>query len=322
MPGAGAPVAEATGAVTVETTGATADVAADTTELPVPGLPLPEPPLPEPWPEPTGCGTAAEVADAAADVTAERAEPAPEPELGVDCRGVGAAEAAGAAVEPAGAAAGEADGAAEELAGAGAGELAGAGAGAAEVAAGVTAPEPELAVAGCELVEGGGVLASEAAPFTADVAWETACPTADEPVPEPPWDAPDVACVTVETADPSTDDGPPADDEPPPPESDAADAVPAVRTENPMARPMAATTKPAAYRHSRRTLVTTPRATSGNLARHVHDVDVRERTQFGQMSTRSPLIPRSTPGSAHHHFRLLLLRTDVPGPDRPRPDPA
>jgi hypothetical protein len=108
------------------------------------------------------------------------------------------------------------------------------------------APEPELAVAGWELVAGGGALAAEAAPLTADVAWETACPTVDEPVPEPPWDTPDVACVAVETADPTTDDKPLADDEPPPPELDAADAEPAVRTENPMAKPMAATAKPAA----------------------------------------------------------------------------
>jgi hypothetical protein len=108
------------------------------------------------------------------------------------------------------------------------------------------APEPDLAVAGCELAAGGGALAAEAAPLTADVAWETVCPTADEPGPEPPWDAPDEACVAVETADPTTDDKPLADDEPPPPELDAADAEPAVRTENPMAKPMAATAKPAA----------------------------------------------------------------------------
>src|SRR5262249_33952699 len=124
--------------------------------------------------------------------------------------------------------------------------------------------EPELAVAGCELVEGAGALAAEVAPLTADVAWETACPTADDPVPEPSWDEPDVACVAVETADPSADDKPPADDELPPPELDAADAEPAVRTENPMTRPRAAMATPAAYRHSRRTLVTTPRATSGD----------------------------------------------------------
>jgi len=278
MPGAGAPVAEATGAVTVETTGAIADVAEDTTALPLPELPLPElpvpepplpepplpepplpepplpepplpePPLPEPLPELTGCGTVADVTDAAADVTAERAEPAPEPGLVADGCEVGAAEAGGAAVELAGAGAGGAAGAADELAGAVAAELAGAAAGAADVAAGVTGPalEPELAVADWELAADGGALAAEAAPLTADVAWETVCPTADEPVQEPPWDAPDVACVAVETADPTTDDTPPADDEPPPPELDAADAEPAVRTENPMARPMAATAKPAA----------------------------------------------------------------------------
>ena len=134
------------------------------------------------------------------------------------------------------------------------------------------------AAAGCELVEGGGALASETAPLTADVAWETACPTADDPVPEPPWDAPDVACVAVETADPSADDRPPADGELPPPELDAADAEPAVRNESPMARPMAAAARPAAYRHSRRTVVTTLPATSGNLANDAHDVHVRERT--------------------------------------------
>jgi hypothetical protein len=102
-----------------------------------------------------------------------------------------------------------------------------------------------LEAAGCELVEDGGALASETAPLTADVAWETACPTADDPAPEPPWDAPDVACVAVETADPSTDDRPPAD-EPPPPGLDAADAEPAVRNDSPMARPMAAAAIPAA----------------------------------------------------------------------------
>jgi hypothetical protein len=227
-----------TTSVTVARTGATADVAADTTELPLPELPLPEPMV-----ELTGCGAVAEVTDAAAGVTAERAEPAPEPVPVVDGCGVVAAEAAGA----------EAD------------ELAGAGAGAAD-AAGVTEPvlEPELAVAGWELVEGGEALALEAALLTADVAWETACPTADDPAPEPPWDAPDAACVTVGTADPSADDKPPADGEPPPPELDAADAEPAVMIENAMARPMAATATPAAYKHSRRTLVTTPRVTSGD----------------------------------------------------------
>jgi hypothetical protein len=158
-----------------------------------------------------------------------------------------------------------------------------------------------LAVLCCELVEGGGALALETAPLTADVAWETAWPTADDPVPEPPCDAPDVACVPAETADPSTDDRPPADDEPPEPVG-AADAEPAVRTESPMASPMAATARPAAYSDSRRTLVTTSLATGGNLARHLHDVHVRERPQFGQMSTRLPLIPRSPPGSSHRHF--------------------
>ena len=67
--------------------------------------------------------------------------------------------------------------------------------------------------------------------------------------------------------------------------------------------------------------MTTPRATSGNLARHVHDVHVRERPQSGQMSTRLPLIPRSLPGSAHRHFIYFRLRTDVPGLDRSRPGP-
>jgi hypothetical protein len=191
-------VAEVTGAVTVETTGAVADVAKDTTalplpELPLPELPVPESPLPGPLPELTGCGTVAEVTDAAADVTAEKAEPAPEPGLVADgcevgAAEAGAAEAGGAADEPAGAGAGGAGGAADELADAAAAELAGAAAGAADVAAGVTepAPEPELAADGCELAAGGGALAAEAAPLTADVAWETACPTADEPVPEPP----------------------------------------------------------------------------------------------------------------------------------------
>jgi hypothetical protein len=265
--------------VTVETTGATAEVAADTTE----------PPLPEPLVRLAGCGAGAEVTDAAADATAERAEPTPEPALVVAGSGALAAGLAGA-----------------EAAGAEAAELAGAaaaGAGAAEVAAeeAEPAPEPVLAVAGCELVEGGGALALETAPLTADVAWETACPTADDPVPEPPCDAPDVACVPAETADPSTDDRPPADDEPPEPVG-AADAEPAVRTESPMASPMAATARPAAYSDSRRTLVTTSLATGGNLARHLHDVHVRERPQFGQMSTRLPLIPRSPPGSSHRHF--------------------
>ena len=174
----------------------------------------------------------------------------------------------------------------------------GAGAGVAE-----PAPEPMLAVAVGELVEGGEALALETAPLTVEVAWETACPTADDPVPEPPCDAPDVACAPVGTADLSTDDRPPADDPPEP--VDDADAEPAVRIENPMARPIAATASPAAYRDSRRTLVTTPLATSGNLARQVDDVHVRETPQFGQMSTRSSLIPRSRPGSAHRHFHLL-----------------
>jgi hypothetical protein len=147
----------------------------------------------------------AEVTDAAADVTAERAEPAPEPVLVTAGCGVVAVEAGGA------------------------------GAGAAGVAAGEAGPalEPVPEAAGCELVEDGEALASETAPLTADVVWETACPTADDPAPEPPWDAPDVACVAVETADPSADDRPPAD-EPPPSELDAADAEPAVRNESPM----------------------------------------------------------------------------------------
>jgi len=243
-----------------------------------------------------GCGAVAEVTDAAADVTAERAVPTPEPVLVVAGCAVVAAELAGAEAGLAGA----------EAVGAEAAELAGAtaaGAGAADVAAeeAEPAPEPVLAVPVCELVEGGGALALETAPLTADVAWETACPTADDPVPEPPCDAPDVASVPAETADPSTDDRPPADGEPPEP-VDAADAEPAVRTESPMARPMAATATPAAYRHSRRTVVTTLPATSGNLARDAHDVHVRERPQSGQMSTRLPLIPRSLPGSAHWHF--------------------
>jgi hypothetical protein len=216
--------------VTVETTAVAAEVAADTVE----------PPMPEPLVGLTGWGAVAEVTDAAADITAERAEPAPEPVLvAVGC-GVVAVEAGGAE---------EAELAAVELAGAVGAELAnaaGAGAGAADVAAGEAGPasEPMLA-AGCELVEGGGALASETAPLTGDVAWETACPTADDPAPEPPWDAPDVACVAVETADPSTDDRPPAD-EPPPPGLDAADAEPAVRNESPMARPMGAAATPAA----------------------------------------------------------------------------
>jgi hypothetical protein len=272
--------------VTDETTGATAEVAADTTEPP-----LPEAALPEPVARLAGCGAVAEVTDAAADVTAERAVPAPEPVLVV----------AGCEVVAAGAAAGGVEAGGAEVA-----ELAGAaaaGAGAADVVAeeAEPAPEPVLAVSDCELVEGGGALALETAPLTADVAWETACPTADDPVPEPPCDAPDVACVPAETADPSTDDRPPVDDEPPEP-VDAADAEPAVRTESPMARPMAATAKPAAYSDSRRTLVTTCLVTGGNLARQVHDVHVRERPQFGQMSTRLPLIPRSPPGSSHRHF--------------------
>ena len=232
MPGAGALVAEATGAVTVETTGAIADVAEDTTEpplpeLPLPELPVPEPPLPEPLPELTGCGDVADVTDAAADVTAERAEPAPEPELVAD-GGVGAAEAGGAAVELAGAGAGGAGGAGGELAGAMAAELAGAAGGRCRRGGRgdrARASRSSRRPAG-SWRQGGGALAAEAAPLTADVAWETACPTADEPVPEPPWDAPDVACVAVEAADPSTDDKPPADDEPPPPELDAADAEP------------------------------------------------------------------------------------------------
>ena len=242
--------------------------------------------------------------------------------------GVVAAELAGAeagGAEAGGAEAGGAEARDAEAGGAEAAELAGAaaGAGAADVAAGEAepVPEPVLAVPGCELVEGGGALALETAPLTADVAWETACPTADDPVPESPCDAPDVACVPAETADPSADDRPPADDEPPEP-VDAADAEPGVRTESPMARPMAATARPAAYSDSRRTLVTTSLATGGNLARHLHDVHVRERPQFGQMSTRLPLIPRSLPGSAHRHFTYFRMRTDVPGPDgRSAPGP-
>ncbi|HSS88019.1 MAG TPA: hypothetical protein VLL69_01775 [Streptosporangiaceae bacterium] len=232
--------------------------------------------------------------DAAADVTAERAEPAPEPVLAAAGGEETAAEAAGA--EEA------------ELAGAEEAELAGA-----DVAAGEAGPalEPVPDAAGCELVEDGEALASETAPLTADVAWETACPTADDPAPEPPWDAPDVACVAVETADPSANDRPPAD-EPPPPGLDAADAEPAVRNERPMARPMAAAAAPAAYRHSRRTVVTSLPATSGNLANDARDVHVRERPQSGQMSTRLPLIPRSRPGSTHPHFRYFRLWTDVP----------
>jgi hypothetical protein len=284
--------------VTVETTAVAAEVAADTVEPPMPEPPPPEPPPPEPLVGLTGWGAVAEVTDAAADVTAERAEPAPEPVLVTAGCGVVAVEAGGAE---------EAELAAAELAGAAAAELAGAegaGAGAADVAAGEAGPalEPVPEAAGCELVEDGGALASETAPLAADVAWETACPTADDPAPEPPWDAPDVACVAVETADPSADDRPPAD-EPPPPELDAADAEPTVRNESPMTRPMAAAATPAAYRHSRRTVVTTLPATSGNLANDARDVHVRERPQSGQMSTRLPLIPRSRPGSAHRHYR-------------------
>jgi hypothetical protein len=261
-----------------------------------------------------GCGAVAEVTDAAADVTAERAVPTPEPVLVVAGCGVVAAELAGAGAGDAEAGGAEAGGA--EAGGAGAGgaeaaELAGADVAAEEAE---PAPEPVLAASDCELVGGGGALALETAPLTADVAWETACPTADDPVPEPPCDAPDVTCVPAETADPSTDDRPPADDEPPEP-VDAAEAEPAVRTESPTARPMAATARPAAYSDSRRTLVTTSLATGGNLARHVHDVHVRERPQFGQMSTRLPLIPRSPPGFAHRHFHLLppLDRCARPG---------
>jgi hypothetical protein len=283
LPGAGAPVAGAAGAVTAETTAVAEAVVADTAEPPPPEPPPPEPPPPEPPPpeppppEPllglTGWGTVAKVTDAAADVTAERAEPAPEPVLAPAGCGVVAAEAGGA--EEA------------ELAGAPAKLAGGAGAGAAEPAA-----EPVPAAAGGGLVEGGGALVPEAAALAADVAWETACPAAGDPAPEPPWDAPDVACVAVETADPSADDRPPPG-ELPPPGLDAADAEPAVRNESPMARPMAAAATPAAYRHSRRTVVTTLPATSGNLARDSHDVHVRERPQSGQMSTRLPLIPSS-----------------------------
>jgi len=248
----------------------------------------------------------------AADAAAEEAEPTPEPALVVAGSGALAAGLAGAEADGAGAdGAGAGDAGAAELAGAAA-----AGAGAADGAAeeAEPAPEPVLAVAGCELVEGGGALALETAPLTVDVAWETACPTADDAAPEPPGDASDVACVPVETADPSTDDRPPAGDESPEPVG-AADAEPAVRNESPMARPMAATATPAAYRHSRRTVVTTLPATGGNLARAAHDVHVRERPQSGQMSTRLPLIPRSPPGSAHRHFIYFRLRTDVPRPD-------
>jgi hypothetical protein len=78
-----------------------------------------------------------------------------------------------------------------------------------------------------------------------------------------------------------------------------------VRTESPTARPMAATATPAAYRHIRRTLVTTPRATSGNLAPHARHVHVRERPQSGQMSTRPPLIRRSVRGFRTPSFHLL-----------------
>jgi hypothetical protein len=105
--------------------------------------------------------------------------------------------------------------------------------GGADVAAEVAepAPEPVLSVAGGGVAGDAGALVSEAAPLTADVAWETACPSAD--------------------------DKPPPDGESPVPGLDAADAEPAERTESPMARPMAATATPAAYRHRRRTLVTT-----------------------------------------------------------------
>jgi len=162
MPGTGAPVAEATGPVTVETTGATADVAADTTEPP-----LLEPPLPEPPVGLTGCGTVAKLTDAAADVTAERAEPAPKSELvagcGVTAAGAGGSEAelTGAAAEVAGAVAEVAGAVAEpELVVAGAepllaevaAELAGAGA---EVAGARAVAKPELVVAGCGVTAAG-----------------------------------------------------------------------------------------------------------------------------------------------------------------------
>jgi len=102
------------------------------------------------------------------------------------------------------------------------------------------------AVAGRELAAGGRAPAPEAVPLAVDVAWETAWPTADDPVPDAPCTTSDAACVPVETADPSADGRPLPDDEPPVPGLDAADAEPAVRTESPMARPMAATARPAA----------------------------------------------------------------------------
>jgi len=147
--------------------------------------------------------------------------------------GAAAEVADAAAAEVAGAGAVEVGAAAAEVAGAGAVEVGAAEVGAAEVAAEVAepAPEPVLSVAGGGGAEDAGALVPEAAPLTADVAWETACPNAD--------------------------DKPPADDESLVPGLDAAEAEPAERTESPMARPMAATATPAPYRHRRRTLVTT-----------------------------------------------------------------
>ena len=149
---------------------------------------------------------------------------------------------------------------------------------------------------------------------------DPACPAADDVVPEPAWDTPEAAwdtpptaCVPAEAACPSTEEREPAA-----PGLPAAAAEPAVTSDSPKAMPRAATTRPAAYQHSRRTIVTTPLATSGKVVRRAPYVQVRKMVESGRISARFGLIARSWADSAHRNFLLLTQggQTGVPGPQQ------